>query len=347
MCLDSNWATVETKVTVTVLPAELTLDASDITVLTKMYDRATDAYITGDLKLSGVAVLDDDDDEEDNEETYKAAYEEALKAVGFTYKDLKAAYADAEVGTDKDVFITVNGASITNNNYVFADKLVDTVKGSIQKTTDNVKQPSLGDDYRLVMGEKDKAEVTLELVENPNLNTQEKIVNHMNSLLDEKQLNGKTPEKQNMAVYDVLLLNKAANGVWDRVTDENFPAAGVTVTIPYPEGTNASDYAFLAMHMLTMSRTGSDGKQYRAGDVEIPSLTLTDDGIEMTLNSLSPIALSWAKIDKSAENPNDQNKDDQNKDNQNSQITSGDQNKNDQNSQNTNNGSEEYFQEET
>ena len=72
--------------------------------------------------------------------------------------------------------------------------------------------------------------------------------------------------------------------------------------------------------MLTMSRTGSDGKQYRAGDVEIPSLTLTDDGIEMTLNSLSPIALSWAKIDKSAENPNDQNKD-----NQNSQITTTDQ----------------------
>lgn len=135
------------------------------------------------------------------------------------------------------------------------------------------------------------------MAENPNLNTQEKIVNHMKSLLGEKQLNGKTPEKQNMAVYDVLLLNKAANGVWDRVTDENFPAAGVTVTIPYPEGTNASDYAFLAMHMLTMSRTGSDGKQYRAGDVEIPSLTLTDDGIEMTLNSLSPIALSWAKID--------------------------------------------------
>ena len=168
------------------------------------------------------------------------------------------------------------------------------------------------------------------MAENPNLNTQEKIVNHMKSLLGEKQLNGKTPEKQNMAVYDVLLLNKAANGVWDRVTDENFPAAGVTVTIPYPEGTNAGDYAFLAMHMLTMSRTGSDGKQYRAGDVEIPSLTLTDDGIEMTLNSLSPIALSWAKIDKSAENPNDQNKD-----NQNSQITSGDQNKNDQNSQNT------------
>ena len=173
------------------------------------------------------------------------------------------------------------------------------------------------------------------MAENPNLNTQEKIVNHMKSLLGEKQLNGKTPEKQNMAVYDVLLLNKAANGVWDRVTDENFPATGVTVTIPYPEGTNASDYTFLAMHMLTMSRTGSDGKQYRAGDVEIPSLTLTDDGIEMTLNSLSPIALSWAKIDKSAENPNDQNKDDQNKDNQNSQITSGDQNKNDQNSQNT------------
>ena len=135
------------------------------------------------------------------------------------------------------------------------------------------------------------------MAENPNLNTQEKIVNHMKSLLGEKQLNGKTPEKQNMAVYDVLLLNKAANGVWDRVTDGNFPAAGITVTIPYPEGTNASDYAFLAMHMLTMSRTGSDGKQYRAGDVEIPSLTLTDDGIEMTLNSLSPIALSWAKID--------------------------------------------------
>ena len=52
--------------------------------------------------------------------------------------------------------------------------------------------------------------------------------------------------------------------------------------------------------MLADDYMDSNGVMHYAGDVETPELTLKEDGISMTLHSLSPIALSWNKIESSA-----------------------------------------------
>ena len=51
--------------------------------------------------------------------------------------------------------------------------------------------------------------------------------------------------ERNTAIYDEeLLVTQDDGATWTAVTADNFPASGVTVTLPYPDGTNRSDYDF-------------------------------------------------------------------------------------------------------
>ena len=235
-----------------------------------------DASLIGELKVSGL--LDGDD-------------------AGLSYESLTAEFDTAEAGTDKQVTVTIAGAALTNANYVLPAETAFTLKGSIEKTAALPGQTGLGNDYRLVMGAKDVTEVTPDLAKTENLNTPEKIVEYLKKLLVDCKIDGKNPAKENTAVYDAVLLYSADGGeTWIRATADNFPAEGVKVILPYPEGTNAADYRFSAVHMFAMNRGA-----YKAGDVETPELTLTKDGITMTLKSLSPIALSWVKVEKAPE----------------------------------------------
>lgn len=105
-----------------------------------------------------------------------------------------------------------------------------------------------------------------------------------------KALPGVTAE--NTALCDVTLLYSEDGGVtWDKATPENFPANGITVTLPYPEGTNAAEYDFVVTHMVTVAMNG-----LAAGDVEIPAVTKTDKGLQFTVHSLSPVAVSWKPV---------------------------------------------------
>ncbi len=45
---------------------------------------------------------------------------------------------------------------------------------------------------------------------------------------------------------------------WIPVDENNFPADGVDVVLPYPNGTDSKDTTFQIVHMLT--KTGSEGK---------------------------------------------------------------------------------------
>lgn len=274
-----NWASVNAKQKVEVSKKVLSFDGSGLTILTKLEDGSKAADFTGTMKLSGV--LDGDD-------------------VGFTYTQLKAEFETADAGTDKKVVVTVEGSALTNENYSLPDSNLWYGKGTIEKTAALTGDTDLGDAYRLVISDKDKTEVTQDLAKNEKLNTPEKIVDYLKNLLVERKTDGKTPAKENTNVYDVILLHSTDNVNWTRVTTENFPASGVKVTIPYPENTNAADYRFQAVHMFTANRTDANGNVYRAGDVETPTLTLTKEGISMTLTSLSPIALSWVKVEKSS-----------------------------------------------
>lgn len=100
-----------------------------------------------------------------------------------------------------------------------------------------------------------------------------------------QQLSGVT--LQNTVLHDVKLYYSADGGkTWTQATRENFPAEGIRVTLPYPDGTNATDFDFVVTHMLT---TGTPGA------VETLAVTKADNGLQFTVHSLSPIAISWQK----------------------------------------------------
>ena len=59
---------------------------------------------------------------------------------------------------------------------------------------------------------------------------------------------------ENMVHYDVALHFSLDGGdSWILATEENFPTEGITVILPYPEGTNARDYEFVVSHMFTVT----------------------------------------------------------------------------------------------
>ncbi|MCD8152225.1 MAG: hypothetical protein LUD71_03955 [Clostridiales bacterium] len=64
------------------------------------------------------------------------------------------------------------------------------------------------------------------------------------------------------------------------------------MTIPYPEGTDAS-YEFVVEHMFTVT---SERLGITAGETERPTVTKTEDGLVVTLMGLSPVAVSWKAV---------------------------------------------------
>ena len=91
-------------------------------------------------------------------------------------------------------------------------------------------------------------------------------------------------EGDDSVVYDVELLVWSDSG-WILADPDNFPAEGLTVTLPYPKGTGYSGYDFFVAHMF------SHGE--RAGTFEYPVLTETLSGLQFTVTGLSPIVVSW------------------------------------------------------
>ena len=128
--------------------------------------------------------------------------------------------------------------------------------------------------HKVVVG---KLVVPDALKSNSDLDTVEKIQAKLETKL--------TGSKDNQVFYDIAL--KYYDGSkWVDVTEANFPANGVDVVLPYPDGTDSKD-TFTIVHMLT---TGEN-----AGEMEIISYTKEDDGLHFHVTSLSPFGVSWVK----------------------------------------------------
>ena len=113
-------------------------------------------------------------------------------------------------------------------------------------------------------------------LKDPNLNSITDIETKLKTTL--------TGRKDGIVFYDIVL--KASDGT--PVT--TFPANGVYVTIPYPDGTNKQD-TFRIVHMLTVDMNGK-----KAGEVEeITPITKGENGISFHVTSLSPFAIGWTK----------------------------------------------------
>lgn len=97
--------------------------------------------------------------------------------------------------------------------------------------------------------------------------------------------------EENTVVYDVSLLVSTDGGTnWTTATADNFPANGLTVTLPYPDGTGQNTHDFVVTHMFTTSDFGKT-----PGETEKPVVTKTAKGIQFKVTGLSPIAVGWVK----------------------------------------------------
>ena len=111
----------------------------------------------------------------------------------------------------------------------------------------------------------------------PELDTVEKIQAKLTAEL--------TGRKDGVAFYDIAL--KYYDGSkWITVDETNFPAEGVDVVLPYPNGTDSKD-TFQIVHMLT--KTDSEGK------IENVPHTKETDGLRFHVTRLSPFGVSWTK----------------------------------------------------
>ena len=138
--------------------------------------------------------------------------------------------------------------------------------------------------FQLVM-ENGISEVPAGLQSIETLNTLEKLEAAMKTAIT--HANSGVPQA-NTAVYDVELQISTDGGTtWTKATAVNFPANGLTVTLPYPAGTNSS-YTFTVVHMFTTSDFGKT-----PGDTETPHVTNTASGLQFTVTGLSPISVGW------------------------------------------------------
>ena len=104
-------------------------------------------------------------------------------------------------------------------------------------------------------------------------------------------------EKERSKLVDVKLMVSTDGGIhWNAATAQNFPAEGIDVVLPYPDGTNGDEYSFSVAHMI-----GTNFNGMTAGDIEKPGTTNTSSGISTHFNGLSPVMITWTKKNDSKE----------------------------------------------
>lgn len=105
---------------------------------------------------------------------------------------------------------------------------------------------------------------------------------------DAKQILGTTPA--GMAVYEVeVQISPDGGKTWVAATEQNFPAKGVDVLLPYPQGTNAKDYDFVVSHLIVLGCNGTD-----PGTLEYLRPRKTNSGLLVHVMSASPFTVGWS-----------------------------------------------------
>ncbi|MCI8506320.1 MAG: hypothetical protein HFI67_09065 [Lachnospiraceae bacterium] len=202
-----------------------------------------------------------------------------------------------ELGPDSWTELTASSFDLTENGtyviYAWAEDKVGNKSGYICSDGIVIDNGTSEATARMVI-EKGIQNIPEEL-KKIGLDTKEKIFEAMSRVILSQA--GYTSE--NMEIYDVELQFSLDGGkTWIKATKENFPGEGLIITLPYPEGTNRTDYEFVVTHMFTQEMNG-----YRPGQIETPGVSLTLDGICFTVKGLSPIIVAWKKITAEPEKP--------------------------------------------
>ena len=106
-----------------------------------------------------------------------------------------------------------------------------------------------------------------------------------------EQLQAQEEDVSGVVTMEVTLYQLDDQGEKQEVSAEDFPEGGVTLTLSYPEGTDAATHDFVVAHMFT---TTVEGK-HNAGDIEYPAVTETENGLQFTVTGLSPVAIGWTE----------------------------------------------------
>ena len=113
-----------------------------------------------------------------------------------------------------------------------------------------------------------------------------------NALLKAIIKNSGSAYGKSFALYEVqLMISLDGGATWVAATPENFPSGGITVTLPYPTGTGRTTHNFSVAHMFTVAMRG-----HLPGQTETPPVTKTDNDIQVTLDGLSPVLVSWTEV---------------------------------------------------
>lgn len=111
---------------------------------------------------------------------------------------------------------------------------------------------------------------------------------------------------QNSLVQEIEIQVSLDGGInFVKATPDNFPKEGVKIVLPYPEGTNGTEYNFTVSHLITMNCNG-----LHAGTVVQETVNKTKDGLEMIVKSASPFAIGWYKIGSEQASQDDDDDDD-------------------------------------
>lgn len=94
-----------------------------------------------------------------------------------------------------------------------------------------------------------------------------------------------------MKIYNITLLCTGTDGIQHVATAADFPSSGLVVTLAYPTGTSRTGTNFTVAHMFEEDVNG-----YKAGDIEFPTVTNTENGIQFVVHGLSPIIVGWRGI---------------------------------------------------
>lgn len=105
-----------------------------------------------------------------------------------------------------------------------------------------------------------------------------------------------------LSIIDVKVRVSFDGGfTWEDATEENFPAQGLDIYLPYPKGTNSSQYDFLIAHLVTLACNGAV-----PGTTEYYRPVETAEGLKIHITSASPFVIGWVE----AENDDDDDNDD-------------------------------------
>ena len=274
---------------------EVEWDTSGLTAVKKYDGTMAPPAVTGELKLKpateGKGFIEGDD--------VQLVIGELLLAENFTH-----AGAHSELLPLKKVW-ELTGADA--GNYRFPTELP---KVNAEITSDGTSSGDSSSDIALDV--KDPSGKALKLVRTSGIpesaitqDLKDKGFDTETKIKAEMEKSLTADQKKNSVLYDLKLMVQDGSG-WKEATAANFPAAGITVNLPYPSGTNKND-KFTIVHMFS---TTANSKT--AGQTETLSgsaVTNLDKAIRFKLTGLSPVLVTWTKSTTSGGNTTDKDDD--------------------------------------